>query len=229
MPDARLGPFLMSMLTSGSVGQAGKFGLRNRERPFAEGIYATIPGNGAIQISGPQGIDAMHRQLAARENLYFMLHGDYRDGSTFWGEDDNGNLAAIDIESLPRAGVGVVFAGCCWGALTVSEPAFLIGDKAPTPRMPERSIALSILSAGAKAFIGSTGVHYSPGEQGGFFGGPLHSAFWDEIRGGSAPAEALLNARNNYLTAIPHGRSALWNQAVERKLYKQFTCLGLGW
>ena len=180
-------------------------------------------------VSEPQGIDDTQRQLAARENLYFMLHGDYRDGTTFWGQNDDGNMAAISVGSLPQSGLGVAFSGCCWGALSVSEPAFLVGDKTPTPRMPERSIALSILKAGAKAFVGSTGVHYSPGEQGGFFGGPLHEAFWDEIGRGMAPAEALLNARNTYLVAIPHGRVALWNQAVERKIYKQFTCLGLGW
>jgi beta-lactamase superfamily II metal-dependent hydrolase len=229
IPDARVGAFLMSMLTSGSVGQPGKFALRNRERPFADAIFPYVPGNGPMQISAPQGIDPTQRQLAAHENIYFMLHGDYRDGTVFWGEDDNGNTPAISVSSLPQAGVSVAFSGCCWGALTVSEPAFLAGDRTPTPRMPERSIALSILKAGAKAFVGATGVHYSPGEQGGFFGGPLHRAFWDEIGLGVAPAEALLNARNTYLTGIPHGRPALWNQAVERKLYKQFTCLGLGW
>jgi hypothetical protein len=95
--------------------------------------------------------------------------------------------------------------------------------------MVERSIALSLLKAGAQAFVGATGVHYSPGEEGGFFGGPLHAAFWDEIRQGRPLALALFNARRNYLVDIPHGRSALWNLAVERKLYKQFTCLGLGW
>jgi hypothetical protein len=88
---------------------------------------------------------------------------------------------------------------------------------------------VSLLRAGANAFVGATGVHYSPGEGGGFFGGPLHAAFWDEIRRDRAPAEALFNARQTYVQEIPHGRTSLWNLAVERKLYKQFTCLGLGW
>jgi hypothetical protein len=229
MPDARLGSFLLSMLTGGTAAQAGKFAIRNRERPFAEPVYAAIPGAGVMQISDPQRTDAQQRVLASRQNIYFMLHGDYRDGTTFWGEDDNGTTAAIDVGSLPQAGVGVAFAGCCWGALTVSEPAFLVGDRTPTPRMPERSMALSVLKAGANAFVGCTGVHYSPGAVGGFFGGPLHQAFWAEIAGGNSAAQALLNARNTYLLQIPHQRPALWNQAVERKIYKQFTCLGLGW
>lgn len=229
VPDARLGSFLLAMLTGGTAAQAGKFAIRNRERPFAEPVYALMPGAGVMQISDPQRVDTQQRVLASRQNVYFMLHGDYRDGTTFWGEDDDGVTPAVDVGSLPQAGVGVAFAGCCWGALTVSEPAFLIGDRIPTPRAPERSMALSVLKAGATAFVGCTGVHYSPGEEGGFFGGPLHQAFWQEIVRGLSPAEALLKARTDYLLAIPHGRQAIWNQAVERKLYKQFTCLGLGW
>jgi beta-lactamase superfamily II metal-dependent hydrolase len=228
IPDARLGSLLLGVLTAPAVGRAGKFGLRNRERPFAEPIYASIPGNDPIQISEPQGPSAAQRDAAARIHVYFMLHGDYRNSTTFWGESDDGATPAIDVPSLPSANIGVAFAGCCWGALTVSEPAFLAGTE-PTPRMVERSIALSLLRAGAQAFVGATGVHYSPGDTGGFFGGPLHAAFWDEIRKGRAPAPALFNARRSYLLEIPHGRTALWNLAVERKLYKEFTCLGLGW
>jgi hypothetical protein len=228
IPDARLGSFFLGVLTAPGAGPAGKFGLRNRERPFAEPIYAAIPGNDPMQVSEPQGPDPAQREAASRMHVYFMLHGDYRNSTIFWGEDDNGPTPAIDVTCLPSANLGVAFAGCCWGALTVSEPAFLASDS-PTPRMVERSIALSLLKAGARAFVGTTGVHYSPGEEGGFFGGPLHAAFWDEIGQGRGPALALFNARRRYLLDIPHGRPALWNLAVERKLYTQFTCLGLGW
>jgi hypothetical protein len=228
VPDARLGSFFLSILTNAGIGRAGKFGIRNRERPFAEAIYAAVSGDGPFQVSAPHGVAASQRQLAARDNIYLMLHGDYRNSTIFWGEGDEGNTPAIDVSSLPSSGIGTAFAGCCWGALTVSEPAFLSGDT-PTPRMVERSMALSILKAGAKAFVGVTGIHYSPGEEGDFFGGPLHAAFWDEVRRGSPPALALFNARQAFVLDIPHGRTALWNLAVERKLYKQFTCLGLGW
>jgi beta-lactamase superfamily II metal-dependent hydrolase len=228
IPDARLGSFFLSMLTNGSAGPAGKFGVRNRERPFAEVIYATIPGDGPIQVSAPQAPEAGQRQLAGRQKVYFMLHGDYRDSTTFWGEDDTGATPAFDVGSIPASGIGVAFSGCCWGALTVSEPAFLSSDR-PTPKMLERSIALSVLKAGACAFVGVTGVHYSPSQEGDFFGGPLHAAFWREIDAGNRPSQALFNARRTYLSQIPHNRTALWNLAVERKLYKEFTCLGLGW
>jgi hypothetical protein len=95
--------------------------------------------------------------------------------------------------------------------------------------MMERSMALLVLKAGARAFVGATGVHYSPGAAGDFFGGPLHKEFWKEIAAGRAPAEALFNARSAYLMALPHGRTSLFDLAVERKIYKEFTCLGLGW
>ena len=90
-------------------------------------------------------------------------------------------------------------------------------------------MALLVLKAGARAFVGATGVHYSPGPAGGFFGGPLHTDFWKEIAAGRAPAEAIFNARSAYLMALPHGRTSLFDLAVERKIYKEFTCLGLGW
>lgn len=229
LPDARLGSFLISMLTNANTAQAGKFGLRNRERPFADAIYSAMSGTEPIIINAPRALAASEQHLVARKNVYFMLHGDYRNTGVFWGENDEGNTPAIDVKSLPQSGVGVAFAGCCWGALTVSEPAFLASDR-PTPKMVERSMALSVLKAGAAAFVGATGVHYSPFDaEGSFFGGPLHSAFWEQIRQGRPPAVALFNARQTFATEIPHGRSALWNLAVERKLYKQFTCLGLGW
>ena len=228
VPDARFAPLFLSMLTNSGGSGTGRFGLRNSARPFATAVFDLIPGQEQLLKSSPIIPAQLASDTIARPNVYFMLHGDYRNTAAFWGEDDDGTIVAIDVNVLPKANIGVVFAGCCWGALTVSEPAFL-GQAAPTPRMVERSMALRVLQAGARAFVGATGVHYSPGEAGGFFGGPLHVAFWTEIAGGRAPALALFNARNAYLMAMPHGRTSLFDLAVERKIYKEFTCLGLGW
>ena len=91
-------------------------------------------------------------------------------------------------------------------------------------------MALSCLGAGARAFVGCTGVHYSPDESGGFFGAPMHRAFWSEhLSGKLPPAKALFEARRDYLSDMPHGRRTPHELAIERKIYKQFTCLGLGW
>ena len=91
-------------------------------------------------------------------------------------------------------------------------------------------MALSALMGGAIAFIGCTGVHFSPGQAGGFFGGPMHLAFWEELtQRNRPPAEALFEARRIYLANMPHGRRLPLELGIERKIYKQFTCLGLGW
>lgn len=228
VPDARFAPLFLSMLINPGSSGTGRFGLRNVARPFAKAVFKIIPGREELLESKPVSPALLTSSAIAKPSVYFMLHGDYRNSAAFWGEDENGTVVAIDANVLPKAGIGVAFAGCCWGALTVSEPAFL-GQAAPTPQMLERSMALLVLKAGASAFVGATGVHYSPGEAGGFFGGPLHSAFWTEIVAGRAPAEALFNARRAYLRGIPHGRTSLFDLAVERKIYKEFTCLGLGW
>ena len=90
-------------------------------------------------------------------------------------------------------------------------------------------MALSCLLGGARAFVGCTGVHYSPDATGSFFGGPMHHAFWSEVAAGQAPAAALFAARKTFLADMPHGRHSALEQAIERKIWKQFTCLGLGW
>src|SRR5262249_55610462 len=125
IPDARLGSFFLTVVTAAGAGQRGRFGLRNRDRPFADKIYVSLTVTEPIQVSAPQRRNVSHRQEPARTNVYFMLHGDYRNSTTFWGEDDSGASPAIDIASVPTANIHVAFAGCCWGALTVSEPAFL--------------------------------------------------------------------------------------------------------
>ena len=45
------------------------------------------------------------------------------------------------------------------------------------------------------------------------------------------PAAALLAARTEYMKRIPHGeaRGSLIGEAIEFKILRQYTCLGLGW
>jgi hypothetical protein len=103
----------------------------------------------------------------------------------------------------------------------------------PAPRLAENSIALRWLQAGATAFVGCTGIHYSPLEAPyNYFGGPLHQAFWSAIGKGHAPAAALFEAKKAYLLDLPHNGDVdlgLEGQAVEHKILHQFNCLGLGW
>jgi len=98
------------------------------------------------------------------------------------------------------------------------------------PRGPEESMALAYLRAGATAFVGCTGSHYSPlSPPYDYFGKPLHDAFWAAIAAGEPPARALFLAKQAFAQHLPHGRTDLFGQAVEAKTMRQYTCLGLGW
>ena len=91
-------------------------------------------------------------------------------------------------------------------------------------------MAVAYLRAGALAFLGCTGSHYSPGQEPyGYFGRPMHDAFWTSLANGKAPAEALFAAKKEFARLMPHGRTDPFSRAVEVKILRQYTCLGLGW
>jgi hypothetical protein len=97
-------------------------------------------------------------------------------------------------------------------------------------KTPDGSIALAFLNRGATAFVGCTGAHYSPLEEPyDYFGGPMHAAFWREILAGSLPSQALFRAKAEYVRGMPHGQTSAVGRAIEFKILRQFTCLGLGW
>jgi hypothetical protein len=54
-------------------------------------------------------------------------------------------------------------------------------------------------------------------------------AFWKSYVGNNQPAKALYDAKIEYVKGIPHGQNALINRAIELKILRQYTCLGLGW
>jgi hypothetical protein len=171
------------------------------------------------------------------KSIYFMLHGSDTDTTCFWGERAGGGgvVEAIRVPNVPDPCGGTVFAGCCWGALAGRESALRHDPQTPQqPLTPAQSIALSFLLAGARAFVGCTGAHYSPVSEDpnaslNYFGAPMHDAFWAHYRANEAPAEALFNAKMDYIGAMPHGRTSPEEQAIEYKILRQFTCLGLGW
>jgi hypothetical protein len=89
---------------------------------------------------------------------------------------------------------------------------------------------MTFLLRGAVGFIGCTGSHYSPLQSPfNFYGGPMHEAFWNAYSQSGSPAQALFDAKLQYLRGMPHGRTTANAQAVEYKILRQYTCLGLGW
>jgi hypothetical protein len=208
-----------------------RFGIRNVARPFAKEIFDTIPGTTPLLVSRHTVYDQNPALTVDSGNVYFMLHGDYSDGARFWGEGTELNREAFNVGNIPNEFKGAVFTGCCWGALTVNTPAGRVSPNRPFgQKTVDSSIALGFLARGANAFIGCTGAHYSPVEPPyDYFGGPMHLAFWRHFNGGAAPAEALFRAKIEYLEKMPHGRTTSLQTAIEYKILRQYTCLGLGW
>jgi beta-lactamase superfamily II metal-dependent hydrolase len=224
IPDAHSSTLLRAALSAARRGH-GRGGVRNSERPFAEDIFAALPGDDSLLVSAPTTFDGIALDA---DLVYLMLHGDYADGSRFWGEGAAGNIEAVNVRNIPDEGPRVVFTGCCWGALTVDQPAHR--TLVAAPKAVNASIALRFLESGATAFVGCTGAHYSPREAPyRYFGGPMHEAFWRGLGEGLAPAEALLAAKASYVLDFPHGMRSEAQHAIEYKTLHQYTCLGLGW
>jgi beta-lactamase superfamily II metal-dependent hydrolase len=241
IPDGRDAELLLSAISATTSTGTLRYGIRNTMRKFADEVWRRVPGEGELALCAPlRSSDTAAFDLGARD-VYFMLHGSSADGRLFWGEqkprrdleasgEDGALVEAVRASQIPKEMAGIVFAGCCWGALTVKDLAGDSRDGVPTPRVPEASIALSCLKAGALAFIGCTGSHYSPNDSGGYAGGPLQLSFWQRFsEPGTSPAEALFRAKIDYIAGLPHGRTDLFELAIERKTFREFTCLGLGW
>lgn len=232
IPDGKSARLVFNALQASSPGPGSRrFGIRNVARPFAKTVFQIMPGTEQLSVSKNTVFDHITPSSVGAEQVYFMLHGDYVDGSRFWGEGTPRNREAFNIGNLPDEFKGVVFTGCCWGALTVNTPAGLIAPNRPFgQKTAESSIALSFLERGATAFVGCTGAHYSPTEAPyDYFGGPMHVAFWRNYKNGMAPAEALFKAKIEFIRGMPHGRTSPVQTAIEYKILRQYTCLGLGW
>lgn len=232
IPDGRSATLVLRALGAPKATLSRRNGVRNVMRPFADTIYANLRGASDILRSHPTSVTNSQHTIDG-DHVYLMLHGDYIDATRFWGEtEDFETLEAVNLSTVAVPPGAVVFTGCCWGALTVREPACSIRPgMAVTPRTPDQSLALRFLERGALALIGCTGTHYSPTEEPyNYFGGPMHREFWAALfKHHGAPAPALFEAKQRYLAGIPHISSGATVEAIERKIYEQYTCLGLGW
>lgn len=215
----------------GTFTGVARSGVRNIARPFADSIYRSLPGSNPMLISHPTVHNQQPSYSLEGDHVYLMLHGSAMDGSQFWGEKTPNGRAALGIANIPNHCGPVVFTGCCWGALVVETIACEAVDGIDlTPRLPGKSIALRCLLKGATAYLGCTGSHYSPpDDETPCFGRPMHEAFWKRYLGGSPPALALWEAKRDYADGIPHGQTDAEPQAIEHKIWHQYTCLGLGW
>jgi beta-lactamase superfamily II metal-dependent hydrolase len=230
IPDGRSAELLLAALAaSPPVRPETRRGVRNVARPFAEPIFQAVSGQGTLDVSQPTTFETI--SALGGDLVYLMLHGDYIDSSRFWGENTANNREAVNLSNIPDPGGRVIFTGCCWGALAADQPAFrALPGAVVSPKVAESSIALTFLRRGAVAFVGCTGAHYSPTQEPyDYFGGPMHQAFWRSIGTGAAPAQAIFDAKVEYVRGFPHGRDSAVQEAIEYKILRQYTCLGLGW
>jgi beta-lactamase superfamily II metal-dependent hydrolase len=230
IPDGKSSRLVHNALHAKAVDLgSGRFSIHSAKRPFASDIVALLPGAAAGLVSLPSTLDDVNGDETSVPLVYFMLHGFNDDGMRFVGQEPE-YPDAFNIDQVPKDGGGVVFTGCCWGALTVRQIASRVpAGRALSPRTPDQSIALRYLQSGYNAFVGCTGSHYSPPEHATTHGKPMHLAFWQKLVEGFQPAEALFRAKLQYLHDLPHGMEDIWDIAVEHKILRQFTCLGLGW
>lgn len=233
VPDGQSAAFLQGALRAApQQTPRERSGIRNIRRPFANGVFGLLPGRRPLFTSAPTPPDVPPFSLAG-DVMYLMLHGMSSDTSVFTGEDDDGGYpVALSVNEVPNPCPPVVFTGCCYGALIAgrrardAQPGAAIDDV-----LVRDSIALTCLERGANAFIGCTGVHYSP-TQGTltYFGEPMHRRFVEHVLSGKKPSEALWSAKVDYAAGIPHRPGARPEEiAYEHKILRQFTCLGLGW
>ena len=227
IPDGGSAQLVRTALEAGGTRPAPALrgGVRNIARPFADRIFADLPGTASMHISAPRDFQTIEQQSPspfAAERLYLMLHGDWQQPDQFVGEGVSN--PAVRLQGLPATTAAVVFTGCCWGALVVDQPArFATGT--PGEHTANTALCLRFLQNGSLAFIGNTGVHYSPGPAADIFGGPMHRLFWYHYGTGCAPAEALFLAKRDYALGIPHRPGDPGVEAIEQKILRQYTCL----
>ena len=174
-----------------------------------------LDGDGTIRTTPPWSSSNSEWRTQNAELLYFNLHG-FNNAPVWRGFDEaSGNWidAVSPADVVPDAvGGAVVFAENCYGGLV-------------SGRTPRNSVALSMLAAGARAFVGSTGIAY-----GSFMQQPdtpieadvLGGDFVRQIRAGQTAGQALAIARRDFSNApSPAG----W-EADRQKTISEFVLYG---
>ncbi|WP_457894595.1 MBL fold metallo-hydrolase [Stenotrophomonas hibiscicola] len=232
IPDGKSAELLLAALAASPAPKSDsgrRHGVYNLKRPFAKEVFKLIPGQGHSHPSSPYSV--ADRSPSSGDYLYFMLHGHRDDASRFWGETDHRKpVEALQISDLKLNPGAVVFTGCCWGALPVQEIARGYSGGQVTPRTASNSIALACLNQGALAYVGCTGVHYSPTlppyDVG---GGGIHRSFWHSVSSGSPPSKALFEAKKAMTVQLRAHSGETRLQILDMKHFHQFCLLGLGW
>jgi hypothetical protein len=210
---------------SASLGEyaSERFGIINVNRPEAVNVYNLISGTEESFRSEPTQSNSPLYTISSKY-AYMWLHGDWKNPGSFCGESslDGQHIQAITVSNLQEPTPHVVFNCACWGGLHTDVPGFH-QETGINQLNTEESLAINFLARGTAAYIGCTGVHYSP------IGKSLHEAFWNSFQSGNPPALALLKAKEQFRESITDTASGYLKLAISHKIWRIFTCLGLGW
>ena len=214
IPDGWSMDLLLTQLGASSLPAAGDFTLANTKRPHADGVATQVFGADRVLL---WSLPTQHAQVDTSQvgvrHSYFMLHGGSWDTSVWWGEEDVYPQAFTVQEASSE---GFVLSGACYGSYTFG-------------RTPDNSITLSFLRSGARAFVGSTGITYSPLWTGGPNPtGPMrhdavfHEAFLTAVHRGEAPLAAFMEAKEQMADVCRLGDST----PAELKMVHEFIYFG---
>jgi hypothetical protein len=214
IPDGHSLELLMAQLAASSVPSSGNFTLANSKRPHAGGVATQVFGADRVLLwSLPTQHEAVATSQVDVRYGYFMLHGASWDTTVWWGEEEVYPEAFTVGEASSE---GIVLSGACYGSYTFS-------------RTPDNSITLSFLRSGARAFVGSTGITYSPlWPSGPEATGPMrhdavfHEAFLSAVADGVAPLAAFMEAKQAMTDLCGRGDST----SAELKMLHEYIYFG---
>ncbi|TKJ31039.1 MAG: hypothetical protein CEE40_03025 [Chloroflexi bacterium B3_Chlor] len=214
IPDGRSLDLLLTQLSPSHVPEGGNFTLANSKRPHADGVATQVFGTDRILFwSLPARREHVDPSLVDVRHGYFMLHGGSWDTSVWWGEEDVYPEAFTVAEAESQ---GVILSGSCYGTYTYN-------------RTPVDSITLAFLHSGARAFVGATGITYSPlWTPGPDPTGPMrydavfHHAFLDALSRGEPALAAFMQAKEQMADLCESGDAT----APEIKMLHEFVYFG---
>lgn len=184
---------------------------------FSQRVAQSTPNPQVWHLSPGYELDAETSQDAARQTLYFNLHGfsgqaDWQGYSTI----QRGFVPAVTPDGLNRTWVSgaVCFAECCYGAQIAG-------------RTTDNSCALKLVQEGA-SLVGATGLAFGSYiasdlmlEDADF----LARAFFQAVMTGSTIGESLTVARKSYLADASENQvGQIWQ--LKQKTLLQFVLLG---
>jgi hypothetical protein len=214
IPDGYSLDLLVTQLSPSSVPDGGDFTLANSKRPHADGVASQVFGTDRVLM---WSLPTQHEQVDTSQvdvrYGYFMLHGGSYDTTVWWGEEEVYPEAFTVDEASSQ---GIVLSGACYGSYTFW-------------RTPDNSIPLSFLESGVRAFVGSTGITYSPmWTSGPNPTGPMrhdaafHEAFLSAVANGYAPLAAFMEAKQEMADLCRQGDST----SAELKMLHEFIYFG---